>query len=240
MSVYFISDQHLGESKNEDEKKYRLTSFLDKIKGNCDALFIVGDLFDFYFEYKTQIRKEYYDVIFKLHELRKAGAEICYITGNHDFWVGDFFNQIGIKVYKEPLDITLQGRRLFIAHGDDCLYFDPLRIILRNKLSIFLFYLIHPDIAVLIGRLVSRLSKSIERSNTGWKKLLSFARGKFKEGFSDVIFGHIHKPIYLENKGKTFLLLGDWITHFSYGKLDGGKLSLHFFNTGDIIIRPGE
>jgi len=234
MPVYFISDQHLGESKNEDKKKRYLISFLDKIKGNCDALFIVGDLFDFYFEYKTQIRKEYYDIIYKLYELRKAGTEIHYITGNHDFWVGDFFNQLGVKVHKEPLDITLQGRRLFIAHGDDCLAFDPLKIILRNKLSIVLFYLIHPDIAVLIGKLISRLSRKMERDDTKWKKLLSFAKDKFKEGFTDAIFGHLHQPIYLENGGNTFLLLGDWITHFSYGKLDGGKLSLHFFNTSDI------
>jgi UDP-2,3-diacylglucosamine hydrolase len=231
MPVYFISDQHLGESKNEDKKKHLLISFLDTIKGNCDALFIVGDLFDFYFEYKTQIRKEYYDVISKLDELRKTGTEIYYLTGNHDFWVGDFFEQIGVKVYKEPLDITLQGRRLFIAHGNDCLHFDPLRIILRNKLSIFLFYLIHPDMAVLIGRLVSKLSKRIKRSGTGWKRLLSFAKEKFREGFSGAIFGHFHKPVYLENRGNTFLLLGDWIKHFSYGKLDEGKLSLHFFDT---------
>jgi len=230
MSVYFISDQHLGESKNEDKKKRLLVSFLDGIKGNCDALFIVGDLFDFYFEYKTQIRKEYYDVISKLDELRKAGTEIYYLTGNHDFWAGDFFNQIGVKVHKKPLDITVQGRRLFIAHGDDCLRFDPLRIILRNKLSIFLFYLIHPDIAVRIGRLVSRLSRKFERENSKWKKLFAFAKEKFKEGFSCAIFGHLHQPIYLENDENTFLLLGDWITHFSYGKLERGKLSLHFLD----------
>ncbi len=222
--IYFVSDHHFSRTIKEEEKIRKFFEFIEHIKG-CEALFIVGDFFDFYFEYKTQIPKSYFSVLNALWELKKSGTQIHYIVGNHDFWIGDFFTkQLGAQVYKKPLELTLQGRKFFIAHGDGLSKFDITRWILRNKFTIFLFHWIHPDIAWLIGRLTSKLS-----SKTGkvvkWEKLYDIAEQKFDIGFDAVIFGHIHIPKHIHNN-KDFLLLGDWIKYFSYGKLECGKLKL--------------
>ncbi|MCK4353137.1 UDP-2,3-diacylglucosamine diphosphatase [candidate division WOR-3 bacterium] len=255
MAIYFISDHHFGERGEKKEKLYKFLEFMDYItrlpgvgpispppavrragsqggqKEKCEALFILGDLFDFYFEYKTQIPKAYFDILYALNSLKKSGVSIYYMVGNHDFWIGDFFAQkLGIKVYKKPISLMLQGKKVFIAHGDEFSSFDPLRFILRNKLSIFFFYWLHPDIARKIGRLVSRISrKSSSREKTKSQKLYKFGIQKFKEGFDAVIFGHIHSPEHLRYGNKDFLLLGDWIHHFSYGKLTNGKFKLCFW-----------
>ena len=223
--IYFVSDHHFSGSRREEEKVRKFLEFIEHIKG-CEALFIVGDFFDFYFEYKTQIPKPYFSILNALWELKKSGTQIHYIIGNHDFWIGDFFTkQLGISVYKKPIELTLQGRKVFIAHGNEFSRFDPLRWLLRNKLSIFLFYWIHPDIAWLIGRWVSKVS-----SKTGgiirWEKLYDIAKQKFDAGFDAVIFGHIHFPKHISCGNTDFLLLGDWIRHFSHGKLELGKLKI--------------
>ncbi len=225
--IYFVSDHHFKGNHREEEKLHRFLEFIEHIKG-CEALFIVGDFFDFYFEYKTQIPKAYFIILNALWELRKSGTQIHYIVGNHDFWTGDFFTkQLGAQVYKKPLNLTLQGRKVFIAHGNEFSRFDPARWVLRNKLTIFLFHLIHPDIAWLIGRWVSKLSSKTGKA-IRWEKLYDIAEQKFNAGFDAVIFGHIHFPkhIKLKVKSKDFLLLGDWIRYFSYGKLELGKLKL--------------
>ncbi len=245
--IYFVSDHHFGRTGREDParagatkptkgaptkeatKLHKFLEFIEHIKG-CEALFIVGDFFDFYFEYKTQIPKAYFPILNALWELKKSGTQIHYIVGNHDFWIGDFFTkQLGARVYKKPLELTLQGRKVFIAHGNEFSRFDPTKWILRNKLSIFLFHWIHPDIAWLIGRWVSNLS-----SKTGtavkWEKLYDIAEQKFDAGFDAVIFGHIHFPKHIKHQNKDFLLLGDWIRYFSYGKLELGKFKLCYQN----------
>jgi UDP-2,3-diacylglucosamine hydrolase len=255
--IYFVSDHHFGEKPGEDEKVRKFIEFTEHIKG-CEALFIAGDFFDFYFEYKTQIPKAHFNVLGALQTLRRSGTKIHYITGNHDFWIGDFFTKtLGIEVHKGPQELTLQGRRVFIGHGDEFTKFNPLRWVLRNRLNIFLFYWIHPDIAHTIGRLVSALSARKTRATVKWDELYVVGKQKFELGFDAVIFGHIHMPKHVHEstptqsettlsgnlpaasdtrgpvlgKGCTdtdrdFLLLGDWINHFSYAKLLHGRFSL--------------
>jgi UDP-2,3-diacylglucosamine hydrolase len=147
-------------------------------------------------------------------------------VGNHDFWTGNFFTEIlGICVHKSPIEVTLQNRKIFIAHGNEITRFDFLRWILRNKLSIFLFYWIHPDFAQIIGRCVSTLSTKTRKS-IKWERLYKIGEQKFNQGFDAVIFGHIHCPKHIKKSNKDFLLLGDWIRHFSYVRLMDGKFTL--------------
>lgn len=229
---YFVSDHHFGKSSNEKKKIRKFIEFIDHIMG-CEALFIVGDLFDFYFEYRTQIPKPHFEIFSALHRLKMAGTKIYYIVGNHDFWVDDFFtNTLGIEVYKEPLTIVLQGKKIFIAHGDKLLGDAPIRWLLRNKLSIFLFYWIHPDIAQAIGRKVSKLSSKIPK-DIKMKTIKRIWRQKKELGFDTVILGHIHTPIHIRIENQKFksskkdlLLLGSWRYYFTYGKLANGELSL--------------
>lgn len=229
MAIYFVSDHHFEGTPNESKKLRIFLDFIEYIKG-CDSLFIVGDFFDFYFEYKTQIPKAYFELLTALRMLKEGGTKIYYIVGNHDYWVDDFFtNTLGIEVYKNPLELTVQNRKILLAHGDEFLSFSPIRWLLRNKLSIFLFYWLHPDIAQAIGRLVSRLSTKTSKG-IKWNRLYNVAKQKFSLGFDAVIFGHIHTPKHIRIQGlkgsKDFILLGDWINHFTYGKLVNGKFIL--------------
>lgn len=233
-TVYFISDNHFGDGVNEKQKIEKLTSFFEYLRGarpsRQSALFIVGDLFDFYFEHKHVIPKKHLYIISKLRELRESGVEIHYFAGNHDFWIGSSFKEMGIKIYKEPAILEIQGKKIFISHGDEFTNSWFFRFILRNRVFIFLFYLIHPDMAYKIGVFVSRLSrKSVGKNIMIWKTLRKVTREKFKKGFDIVIFGHIHSPKYIKENGKVFILLGDWETHFSYGKLEDGKIILDYW-----------
>lgn len=229
-TVYFISDNHLGDGINEKLKKDKFISFLEHIKEEESSLFIVGDFFDFYFEYRKYIPQKYQEILLRLKELK----EVHYFAGNHDFWIGHSLEERGIKIYKKPESFTIQGKRIFISHGDEATNSFLLRFILKNRVSIFLFSLIPPFLGYKIGELASRLSrKNSEKKNIRWKRLLKLARDKFKQGFDITIFGHIHLPKYIkmpESEEKIFLLLGDWSKHFSYGKLENGKLTFHYWS----------
>ena len=227
MAVYFIADQHFGIYGETPDKFRKFSQFIEHIK-STDILFIVGDLFDFYFEHKKHRPKRYPNILNKLNELKKKGTKIHYIVGNHDFWVGDSFTkELGIKVYKKPIQLTLQDKNVFIAHGDDINGNDPIKQLLRNKLAIELFSYLSPGIAQVIGSLVSRISgKFSGKKMIRWKLLYDLGKGKFSEGTDIVVLAHIHSPKFLDYNGKKFVILGDWIKHFTYGKLENGKFKL--------------
>ncbi|MEE4311521.1 MAG: UDP-2,3-diacylglucosamine diphosphatase [candidate division KSB1 bacterium] len=237
--VYFISDIHLGaETETTREHKFSmLNSFFDEINKKGNSLFIVGDLFDFWFEYKYYIPKKHYHIFFRLSKLIENGVNIHFLPGNHDFWTADFFqNEIGIKVHSETYSAEMQSKKVFLFHGDGISKKDAgyrfLKKITRNPINIFLFRLIHPDLGATIADKASHTS----RAYTSSKELddeadyLEFAKRKFEEGYDYVITGHSHRPEIESVAGKTMINLGDWINHFSYGVLSGGELSLKFWN----------
>jgi UDP-2,3-diacylglucosamine hydrolase len=227
-TIYFISDQHLGRERNEEKKIEKLFSFFDYIASRASALYIVGDFFDFYFEYRTQIPKKYYEVFKRLSYLIERRIQVHYFTGNHDFWLGSFFRSIGISVHKSAENVLLQGKRLYIAHGSGMISFDPVNLVLRSRTAIGLFYLLHPDLAYKIASFVSKISRmNSKKKNIRWKKLYNIARDILKGDVDAVILGHIHIPIHRKLDGKDFILLGDWIEHFSYAVMKNGDLSLH-------------
>lgn len=234
-TVYFISDAHLGEHSRamEQRKEERLISFFDHIGTRADRLYVVGDLFDFWFEYRQVVPSGHYRILHRLADLVQNGTRVIYLAGNHDFWLDDFFpREIGVETSREPLSVRHQGLSLYIAHGDGLAQTDRgyrlLKRILRHPLNIRLYRLIHPDVGIPLARLASASSraytdqKALELVNEYERA----AREILSQGFDAVILGHSHYPSLRSFGPKTYLNIGDWITHFTYGRLRDGILTL--------------
>ena len=232
-TVYFISDAHLGLGDPEEEfkKNSALLGFLEHIGSIDGTLFIMGDLFDFWFEYKSVIPGRHFGILAALANLNAAGVAVHYLTGNHDFWLDSFFQkQLGILVHADPVDMRLDGKRFWIAHGDGIMKKDRgyrlLKRILRHRLSIFLYRLLHPDLAFGIAGFFSRLSRNHPTFPDEDMDYVSDAKARFAEGFECVVMAHTHRPMILEEKGRIYVNTGDWIRHFSYAKYENGRLTL--------------
>ena len=232
---YFISDAHLGmsDSISEELKEKNLLSFFDHVAKTGERLFIVGDLFDFWFEYRTVIPRGYTRILSGLSRLNEAGIELHYIAGNHDFWMRDYFPaELGIPIHFDDLEYTINGKRFFIEHGDGIAKEDSgyrlLKRIFRNRFNIFLYSPLHPDVGVPLAKWVSSLSRghTSKKGQTADSDYIERARKKFQEGFDFVLFGHLHYPIFKEMDGNVYLNLGDWIEHFTYAVFDGEELRL--------------
>lgn len=222
----FISDIHLGLQSPEIERKKEklLVKFLSTEASNCKELFIVGDLFDYWFEYKRVYQKGFFRTLTALQDLSESGVKIHYFIGNHDFLHRDFFEkEIGTILYENPIEISLNNKKFFIGHGDGLVKNDLgyliLKKIMRNKIIQRLYSLIHPDIGIGIA---SRMSKS-SRQYTSHKDygevdgLFESAAKKIDNGFDYVIFGHLHKRIYKSYKHGLYINLGSWLDQPCYG-----------------------
>jgi UDP-2,3-diacylglucosamine hydrolase len=238
-SIFFLSDVHLGAENPEREKlkEDKLIVLLDKIKGEGGMLYLVGDLFEFWFEYENVIPKSHFRVLMKLKELVDSGIKIDYIVGNHDFWLGDFLpKHLGISISREPVEVVHQGKRMFIAHGDGFAKNDSgyrlLKKILRNRWNIFLYRQIPPDISYPLARLMARGSRDyVQKRDTGYlQDYEDFASEKIKQGFDAVILAHTHVPVLRDLGEGTYLNIGDFFRHFTYGKLQDGKLFLEHYS----------
>jgi UDP-2,3-diacylglucosamine hydrolase len=232
--TYFFSDAHigLGPEEEENQKELRLIRFLDHIQRDAGQIFIVGDLFDYWFEYKTVVPKRYFRLFSKLAELNEHRIKIFFIAGNHDFWVGDYFrDELGMEIFFNPIEKKIGGKRFLIHHGDGLLKKDVgykiLKKILRNRLNIFLFSLLHPDITGRIARWSSRTSRRYtSKRKYEDSEMTEFAKQKLRDGFDFVIMGHNHIPIRLTVNGGVYINLGDWISENTYAVFDGDSLEL--------------
>lgn len=176
--TYFFSDVHLGLGTKDDDRKkeQRVIRFLDMVKNDARELYILGDLFDYWFEYKYVVPKGYFRLFAKLAELRYRGIQISYLAGNHDFWLKNYLTEeLGITISPDPIERTIGGKRFYLHHGDGLLKNDTgyriLKRFLRNKLNIFLFSLIHPDLTSRIARghpekAVTTPRRSLSRATT--------------------------------------------------------------------------
>ncbi len=230
--VYFISDIHLGAHKGEHEQRKieRLTSFLKSILGRADTLYIVGDLFDFWFEYHHTIPKVNLKVLFRLQQFIEAGGKLVYLAGNHDLWLEKYFDrELGITIQHAPVIANHNSMRFFIAHGDGLIGDDnrvrTLNRIFRNRFNIFLYRLLHPDLGIPLAKYVA--GKSRERGENPYdREYCSFALAKLQEGFDAVILAHTHKPHFERIDSKYYINLGDWTEHFTYLEMIGDSISL--------------
>lgn len=237
-AYYFISDVHLGlESKGKEKLKQKvLLKFFDDIKSDAKELFIVGDLFDYWIEYKHVVPKGHYRVLSKIDELVESGVKITYLAGNHDFWRGDYFKEeFGIDVSDKPIERTIEGKKFFIHHGDGLAYNDTgykvLKKILRNKGSQFFYGLLHPDIGISLAKRTSHKSRGFTSKKDYTEKdgMRDYAQIKCEEGFDYVLMGHRHLPAKISSEkfpGRFYINLGDWIFNFTYGVFKNGNMSL--------------
>lgn len=238
--TYFISDVHLSFSPSaiEQKKLTRLHSFLDFIKPDAEALFILGDLFDFWFEWYHVIPKYWFGVLHHFRNLIESGIQIHLIKGNHDFYLGHYLrDQVGFLCHGQSYTFSLNDKKFFLSHGDGLAKKDRgyrvMKKIIRNPLSIFLFKSILPaDLGIQLAKWTSRSSRSlIQKKKRHWSgEYFQVAREKFKQGFDYVILGHLHVPEIRKEEHHVYVNCGDWIGEFSYARFDGRTLSLHSWN----------
>ncbi len=240
LPVYFISDIHLllDRSDQEKQRQEKLFRFFEKIADTKGTLIIVGDLFDFYFEYKHVVPKVYFSFYQKLYHLKNSNVEIHFITGNHDHWVLDFMEKtLANYVYKEDSALTINGKNFYLTHGDGIMSWDRgyrfLKSILRHRLFIWLYRWVHPTIGYGIAHAISKRGRHYEHSEEYNEKVLGelrvFAETISADGFDFIITGHYHQATIENVKGAKLVVLGDWIKYFSYGFFDGNDFKLKFW-----------
>lgn len=237
MALYVFSDAHLGAHSKEKEsfKKSKISALCELIKKDGDRLIILGDLFDFWFEYKYTAPKEHYDVLYMLSELIKGGIKIDYVSGNHDFWMDDFFEkQMGIKLHRDEFNIEYDNNKVHLLHGDGLSPQDGgyrlLKKIFRNRFNIWLYRKLPPDWAFPLARKVSGKSRehTSQRDSQFVSDYRAYAESKIKTGFDFVILAHLHLPINEKIGSGTYFNTGDFIEHFSYIKVSAGKATLEY------------
>lgn len=238
--IYFISDIHLAFKLTEAEQKKRekLLSFLDFITNDAKELYILGDLFDFWFEWYHVIPKYWFSIIIHIQQMIKKGITINLIKGNHDFYLGKFLKEeIGINCYGESREFIEAKKHFFVAHGDGFAKKDwayrVLKRTIRNPVSIFLYKtFISADVGVQVAKWTSYSSRQLaSRKKEAWKQeYYRFAKKKFTQGFDYVILGHLHAPQIRKENHNIYINCGDWISAFSYAVFDGQHLTLNHWN----------
>lgn len=231
----FISDIHLGlQTKEEEKVKERLlVKFLSFAKDNCDELFIVGDLFDYWFEYKRVYQKGFFRTLTALQDITEAGISLHYFIGNHDFLHRDFFTkEIGAIMYPDPSEFILNDKRFFIGHGDGLVQNDSgykiLKAVLRNKFLQKAYSIIHPDLGVALASGTSKSSREYtsEKNYGEVDGLLQSAERKIDEGYDYVLFGHLHKRHFINYKHGAYINLGSWLDKPCYGKFTNSNFEI--------------
>ena len=247
--IYFASDQHFGAPTAELSfpREQKFVQWLDAVKTDAEAIFLLGDLFDFWFEYKTVVPKGFVRVLGKLAEIRDSGIPIYFFVGNHDLWMHDYFEkELNIKTYRRPLDLLVETtpnapiRSFHIAHGDGLgpgdHFYKLLRIVFESKLASWAFgNLLHPNVALWMGQswaLHSWRKHEKEGQPSYWGEdkewLVLYAKEQEKLHHHDFyVFGHRHIKLDLPiNQHSRTLILGDWIVYNSYAVFDGQETQL--------------
>jgi len=236
-----MSDSHLGMhpvNQSLDREKL-LVKWLDEVRKDATEIFLVGDIFDYWFEYKKVIPRGFTRFLGKLAEVCDQGIPVHFFTGNHDVWVFDYLpGEIGVEVHTEPLIRTYNGLKFFIAHGDGLWRGEKgsrlLKKIFTSKILQWMYArFLHPNFATSLAHRwskQSRYAKGIATEFLGEDKeaLILYAKEKLKTEYYDyLIFGHRHIPLELTlNEGSRLFFLGDWIVNFTYAVFDGKEVKL--------------
>jgi UDP-2,3-diacylglucosamine hydrolase len=241
--IYFASDFHLGvpDAAASLVREKKIVRWLDTIRHDAQMLFLVGDIFDFWFEYRHAIPKGFIRLQGKLAELSDNGLPIYLFTGNHDMWMFDYFtHELNIPVLRKPVSIRVNGHKFFIGHGDglgpkDYTY-KVLKKVFANKISHWLFARIHPNLGIGVANYWSRKSriqntKEDEVFKPGEEWLVTYCTDMEQHNHHDFyIFGHRHLPLDLQiNENSRYVNLGEWVNYCSYAEYDGHNLNLHYF-----------
>jgi len=242
--IYFLSDAHLGLPNDEESlvREKLLVEWLEKVRKDAEEIYLVGDIFDFWFEHKRVVPRGFTRVLGKISEICDSGIPVHYFTGNHDLWIFNYLpKETGVILHRERVILESNGKRFFIAHGDGLgskdYGFKFLKKIFLNKICQWFFKRLHPNFTMWIGINWSRGSryndkpKNLKFLGENKERLLAYAKQKLKEQHYDYfIFGHRHVPyeFQLQDNSK-FINLGDWITNFTYAEFDGQELHLKHY-----------
>ena len=239
--VYFLSDFHLGapDAKRSREREQVIVSFLDSIKHDAAVVFIVGDMFDFWYEYKKVVPKGYTRLLGKLADLSDAGIQLNFFAGNHDMWMKDYFQEeFNMPVYFEPREFQFNDKKFLVGHGDGLGPGDhgykALKKVFRSPVCQWLFGMLPPYFGMGLADYFSRKSRASTGKNdeiflgeeNEWliiysKEILA------KQHYDYLVFGHRHLPIdHALMNGSRYINLGDWIRYFTFASFDGMNMEL--------------
>jgi len=239
--IYFASDQHFGAPTFEKSKirEQKFVKWLDEIKNDAEVLFLLGDLFDFWFEYKKAVPKGFVRVLGKLAELKDNGVQIHFFVGNHDLWMRDYFEtELNIPVYHKPKEFTFNNKTFLVGHGDGLGPGDKgykrMKKVFTNPISKWLYRWLHPDIGIGLAQYLSVKNKLISGEDdvtflgeeNEW--LILYCKKKLiQKKYDYFVFGHRHLPleIVLSDTSK-YINTGDWIRYFTYAVFNGDEMLL--------------
>lgn len=242
--VYFASDQHFGIPNATESRKRedRFIRWMDEIKADAQIIFLMGDLFDFWHEWKYVVPKGYIRVLGKIAELKDSGIEIYFFVGNHDLWMKNYFQEeLGIPVFFEKQYFEINNRQFLLAHGDGLGPGDKgykrMKKVFTNPLAQWAFRWLHPDIAMRIANYMSQKNKMIsgdeDKQFLGEDKefLILYSKEKLKtDKINYFVYGHRHLPMVLDlSPDSKYVNLGDWISYFTYGVFDGNSFALETY-----------
>lgn len=239
--IYFVSDQHFGAPTAQQSKirEQKFVEWLDVIKQDASEVFLLGDLFDFWFEYKYAVPKGFIRVLGKLAELSDSGIKIHFFVGNHDLWMNDYLKtELNIPTYYKPTEFVFNNKTFLIGHGDGLGPGDKgykrMKKVFTNPFSKWLFRWLHPDIGIKLAQYLSVKNKLISGDEdikflgeeNEW--LVQYCKLKLSQKHYDYfLFGHRHLPMEINiSPNSKYINTGDWITHFTYAVFDGNELLL--------------
>lgn len=246
--IYFASDFHLGVPNHSEslDRERKIVRWLESIEHDAEAIYLLGDLFDFWYEFETVVPKGYVRLLGKLGQLNDKGIPIYIFKGNHDMWMYGYLpKEIGATIVSDELILEAQGKRIFMHHGDglgpgDRSYKFLKRFIFKNPVCRFIFRISPPSWGIGIANYFSSKSRLAnaerdEHFDEDKEWLLQYCKERTaKEHFDLMIFGHRHLPLDLEIKpGSRYINLGEWVNHFTYGVLDNGQFELKTFESNN-------
>ncbi|MBR6048317.1 MAG: UDP-2,3-diacylglucosamine diphosphatase [Bacteroidaceae bacterium] len=252
-NIYFISDAHLGSwaIPHHRQQERRLVRFLDEIKNRASAVYLLGDMFDFWYEYKMVVPRGFTRFLGKISELTDMGVEVHYFTGNHDIWCKDYLQEeCGIILHREPITVELADKVFYLAHGDGLgdpdWKFKIIRAAFHSKICQTLFSCIHPRWGMQFGLTWAKHSR-LKRGDMGEplymgedKECLVLYAKKYLREHPDVnyfLFGHRHIELDLMlSKQCRLLILGDWISQFTYAVYDGENMFMENYVEGETLV----
>jgi UDP-2,3-diacylglucosamine hydrolase len=239
--IYFASDQHFGAPTVQKSKvrERKFIQWIESIRDDAEIIFLLGDLFDFWFEYKKAVPKGFVRILGKLAELSDSGIKIYFFVGNHDLWMHDYFEtELNIPVYHKPKEFNFNGKTFLIGHGDGLGPGDKgykrMKKVFTNPFSKWLYRWLHPDIGIKLAQYLSVKNKLISGEEdvkflgeeNEW--LVQYCKRKLeKKHFDYFIFGHRHLPMEIQlQQNSKYINTGDWISHYTYSVFDGKDLML--------------
>jgi UDP-2,3-diacylglucosamine hydrolase len=246
VKIYFASDFHLGAPNHISSLKREdiIVKWLNDVSADADEIILLGDIFDFWFEYKTVIPKGFSRLAGTLAALSDKGIRLRIFTGNHDLWMKDYFtHEFNAVIHKKPVFLNFGNKTFYLAHGDGLgpgdYGYKFINMIFRCRLCQWLFRWLHPDIGIRFANFCSRISRSAEGKYSKMfleeKEWLVIHSRKILSNNNNIdylIYGHRHYPIiYNLNERSKYVNLGDMITNFSYAAFDGSEITLHRINS---------